>query len=141
MLAGIIVCSDACFAGKREDETGPAIVQGLQMQGVSIHAVTILPNDADMLKDMIRMCDQDGCDVIFTAGGVGISPNSVAPEATEVVCDREIPGIPQAMRQGGHTGGDVSPFTCPAAKKARWKCCKASRTTTCVAYPEESVVL
>ena len=35
---------------------------------------------------------------MLTCGGSGLSPRDVTPEATRDVCDREVPGIAEAMR-------------------------------------------
>ena len=37
-------------------------------------------------------------DLIVTTGGTGFSPRDVTPEATQAVCERMVPGIPEAMR-------------------------------------------
>jgi molybdenum cofactor synthesis domain-containing protein len=38
-------------------------------------------------------------DVILTTGGTGLSPRDVTPEATLQIIEREVPGIPEAMRR------------------------------------------
>ena len=35
---------------------------------------------------------------MLTCGGTGFSPRDVTPEATEAVCERRVPGLPEAMR-------------------------------------------
>ena len=35
---------------------------------------------------------------MITTGGTGFSPRDVTPEATLAVCERMVPGIPEAMR-------------------------------------------
>jgi molybdopterin adenylyltransferase len=49
-------------------------------------------------KAMIEMADQSQVDIIFTTGGTGLRPRDVTPEATLAIIDRQVPGIPEAMR-------------------------------------------
>ena len=39
-----------------------------------------------------------GSGIVLTCGGSGLSPRDVTPEATAAVCDRNVPGIAEAMR-------------------------------------------
>jgi molybdopterin adenylyltransferase len=39
-----------------------------------------------------------GADFILTTGGTGISPRDVTPEATMRFCQKELPGIAEALR-------------------------------------------
>ena len=41
------------------------------------------------------------CDLIFTTGGTGMTPDDITPEATRVVIHREAPGLAEAMRAEG----------------------------------------
>lgn len=59
----------------------------------------ILPDDRQQLAaTMAQWCDQGLVDIIFTTGGTGFSPRDWTPEATLDVCQRMVPGIPEAMR-------------------------------------------
>jgi molybdenum cofactor synthesis domain-containing protein len=42
--------------------------------------------------------DQEVVNLLVTTGGTGFAPRDVTPEATLAVCDRMVPGIPEAMR-------------------------------------------
>ena len=41
------------------------------------------------------------CDLIFTTGGTGLTPNDLTPEATRAVIERDAPGFAEAMRAEG----------------------------------------
>ena len=59
----------------------------------------ILPDDYEMLtKRMAEICDSHGAELILTTGGTGFSVRDIMPEATAAVCERMVPGIPEAMR-------------------------------------------
>jgi molybdopterin adenylyltransferase len=45
-----------------------------------------------------RFADEHGCDLVLTAGGTGCTVDDVTPEATLDACDRQVPGIAEALR-------------------------------------------
>lgn len=97
--AAIITSSDKGSKGEREDLSGPAIKEIIEENGYVVTSYKILPDDQAMLEEeMKRLADEHIAEVIFTTGGTGFSPRDVTPEATIAVCDRLVPGIPEAMR-------------------------------------------
>jgi molybdopterin adenylyltransferase len=100
--AKILILSDAASRGEREDRTGPGIRQLLEGEGWRIVALEILPDDADEISRQLEAwTDADECDVVFTAGGTGIGPRDMTPEATRAVCEKEVPGLAEVMRAEG----------------------------------------
>jgi len=62
----------------------------------------VLPDDFGLIKNkLIDYADKLKADIILTTGGTGFSPRDITPEATKEVIDREVPGIPEAMRIEG----------------------------------------
>lgn len=99
MKAAIITSSDSAYAGEREDLSGPVIKEILEGAGYEVVSMTLLPDDRPMLsREMIRICDGEIAQLLITTGGTGFSPRDCMPEATKDVIDREVPGIPEAMR-------------------------------------------
>ncbi|HBC93075.1 MAG TPA: molybdenum cofactor biosynthesis protein [Pelotomaculum sp.] len=95
---GIITVSDKGSRGERTDESGPVI---REMVGIVGHVVSykILPDDIDALKEaMVNMSDREKVELILTTGGTGLSQRDNTPEATLAVIEREVPGLPEAMR-------------------------------------------
>lgn len=94
----VITASDRCAAGERQDLSGPAVGEACRGFGEVI-SCKLLPDDrAAIGGELIRLCDEDLADVVFTTGGTGFSPRDVTPEATLDVVERLAPGIPEAMR-------------------------------------------
>ena len=96
--AAIIIISDRASLGKYEDKTGPVISQMMTEAGYQLIECLVIPDERDQIeKTMIRLADRKTA-LILSAGGTGFSPRDVTPEATAAVCDRMVPGIPEAMR-------------------------------------------
>lgn len=95
---GIITASDKGSRGEREDTSGRLIATMLCELG-EIKSYKVLADDADLIsREMIVMADNLGLDLVLTTGGTGLGPRDVTPEATLAVVDRQVPGIPEAMR-------------------------------------------
>ena len=96
----VITSSDSGYRGEREDLSGPAIEEILLANGeYEVVQKIILPDDYAMLKDcMAKICDEGSADLILTTGGTGFSPRDIMPEVTTEICERMVPGIPEAMR-------------------------------------------
>ncbi len=93
----VITASDKGSCGEREDLSGPALAEILKPWGEVVDLV-IVPDDRSALSKTMRDAVNRGVDAIFTTGGTGLSPRDVTPEATLDVIDRQVPGIPEAIR-------------------------------------------
>ena len=72
--AAVLTVSDRSARGEREDESGP-------------------------LAERLRaLADRVDINLVVTTGGTGLGPRDNTPEATRAVIEREVPGIPEAMR-------------------------------------------
>lgn len=98
LRAGIITVSTTGFAGKRADESGPAMRDALTAAGIAVVSAELVPDDVERVATAILAASRAGATVILTSGGTGLSPNDVTPEATRRVIDREVPGIAEALR-------------------------------------------
>jgi len=96
---GIITVSDKGFSGERIDESGPVIEELLKPVGGIIKKYIIVPDEKkEIKKAMLEMSDIMKIDLILTSGGTGFSPRDITPEATLDVIEKNVPGIPEAMR-------------------------------------------
>jgi molybdenum cofactor synthesis domain-containing protein len=96
---GILTASDKGSQGLREDASGPLISKRVsEIPGEVVYTV-IVPDDRKMISaELIKMCDEMDLHLILTTGGTGMSMRDITPEATKDVLDRDLPGIPEAMR-------------------------------------------
>jgi molybdenum cofactor synthesis domain-containing protein len=102
MRAKILVLSDASSRGERPDLSGPAVRKLLEASGWQVAAIEILPDDLSTIRQRLEaLTDADDCDAVVTAGGTGVGPRDVTPEATRAVIEKEIPGLPEVMRAEG----------------------------------------
>lgn len=102
LRAAVLVMSDSISRGRKSDRSGQLIVERLQKEGIAVADYRVVPDDADAIADAVRRwCDTDGLDLIMTTGGTGFSPRDRTPEAMHPLFEREIPGIPEAMRAYG----------------------------------------
>jgi molybdenum cofactor synthesis domain-containing protein len=97
--AAVITVSDRGFSGEREDKSGPVVRAMLTEAGYSVVLCEVLPDERERLAGRLAgICDKNEADLIVTTGGTGFSPRDWTPEATLDVAERQVPGIPEAMR-------------------------------------------
>lgn len=93
----IVTCSDT--RGMKEDTAGAALEELIAAQGwVCESHVVVKDERADIAAAIVHATDELSVDVVLTCGGSGLSLRDVTPEATMDVCDRNVPGIAEAMR-------------------------------------------
>lgn len=97
--AAVLIASDKGAAGQRADTSGDVIVRYLEEKGYILKERVMVPDERPLIaRELIRLCDEVGCDLILTSGGTGFSPRDWTPEATQDVLHRAVPGIPEALR-------------------------------------------
>jgi len=102
MRVAVLTISDSVSQGKREDLSGPAVVAFCRGLGWEIVTTLRVSDDLPAVREQLReLADSGRVDVVLTAGGTGIGPRDNAPEATQAVADRVLPGIAEEMRRKG----------------------------------------
>lgn len=95
----VLTMSDKGSRGEREDLTGPAVMDMVKDSGFEIVHYKVIPDDFDtIVSELIYLCDELKVELVLTNGGTGFSRRDVTPEATMKVAERNVPGIPEAMR-------------------------------------------
>jgi molybdopterin adenylyltransferase len=97
--AALITVSTSKAAGTGEDQSGPKLQELALALGAEVAGRELIPDDRETIERRLRhWSDEQGCALVLTSGGTGLSVDDVTPEATRAVIDREIPGIAEAMR-------------------------------------------
>jgi molybdopterin adenylyltransferase len=93
----VITISDRASRGQYKDLSGPEIVSILReaFAGSEIRR-EIVPDEVQAINEAFEA--HTDADFILTTGGTGISSRDVTPEATRSYCERELPGIAEALR-------------------------------------------
>lgn len=97
MKFSIVTCSDT--RSVEEDTAGAALKELIEAQGWEVATYKLVKDDkAQIEESIIDAVDNVNSDIVLTCGGTGLSLRDVTPEATKAVCERDVPGIAEAMR-------------------------------------------
>ncbi len=94
----VLTLSDSGYKGEREDLSGKKIIEICQNRGFFLSSYEILPDEKNLLIEKLIELSNQKINLILTTGGTGFSERDNTPEATKEVIEKEIPGIPEAMR-------------------------------------------
>jgi molybdenum cofactor biosynthesis protein MoaC len=101
LRCAVIVCSDSIASGSKQDFAGKAVIKKLMNHGIATAYYGIIPDEiADIQKKAIQLSSENYQLILF-AGGTGLSPRDITPEAISPLLDRTIPGIMEAARNYG----------------------------------------
>ena len=93
----IITCSDT--RSFEEDTAGAALEDLVRENGWEVASHVVVKDDRKTIsEEIVKACDDLEVDIVITCGGSGLSLRDVTPEATMDVCERNVPGIAEAMR-------------------------------------------
>ena len=95
----VLTISDKCSQGQREDKSGKIVQELAKNLPGEVVKYEIIPDEPQIIKArLIDYCDNLKVDLVLTTGGTGFTPRDFTPEATKEVIERDVPGIPEAMR-------------------------------------------
>jgi molybdopterin adenylyltransferase len=98
MRTAVLTISTSVSEGRAQDTSGPLLASLADEAGADVVAVEVLPDDQAIIEVRLRHHADDGCDLVFTTGGTGFTPDDITPEATRAVIDRDAPGFAEAIR-------------------------------------------
>jgi molybdenum cofactor synthesis domain-containing protein len=98
-----ITLSDRASRGEYSDRSGPRAHELLKELGATLPWPVqtdslLLPDDAERLRAELLVARDHGVDLVFTLGSTGAGPRDIAPETVAGVCEKQIPGIMEAIR-------------------------------------------
>ena len=97
MKFSIITCSDT--RTEAEDTAGQALKSLINKEGWEVVSYKLVKDDKNEIEQaIVEAVDDVNADIVLTCGGTGLSLRDVTPEATKAVCERDVPGIAEAMR-------------------------------------------
>lgn len=97
--AAVLTISDKCSKGLREDKSGKIVQEVIKQLPAEVVKYEIIPDEPEMIKaKLMEYCDNLKVELVLTTGGTGFTERDLTPEATREVIERDVPGIPEAMR-------------------------------------------
>ena len=99
----VVTLSDRASAGEYADRSGPRAEELLaeHFAGLRWHPRverTILPDEAERLRQVLLAARDAGVDLVFTLGSTGLGPRDIAPEVVAGVCEKTVPGVMEHIR-------------------------------------------
>ena len=96
--AAVVTASDSRTLA--DDVSGLRLTELLNSFGALVVEHILVSDDLDDLRQTLHsLTEREDINLILTTGGTGLGPRDNTPEATRTVIDREVPGIPEAMRR------------------------------------------
>ena len=97
LKVSIVTCSDS--RSIEEDEAGAALEELIREAGWTVASHVVVRDDVNENGDaIVEAAAGPQANVVITCGGTGLSMRDVTPEATRSVCQRDVPGIAEAIR-------------------------------------------
>lgn len=100
MRALVVTVSDRVSRGEAEDRSGPAAARVLTGLGFEVES-TVVADGIESVSAALTAAVAEGFALVVAAGGTGLAPRDLTPEATRLVIEREAPGLSEAMRAVG----------------------------------------
>jgi molybdenum cofactor synthesis domain-containing protein len=92
----VLTVSDRVSAGEAEDTSGKVLEELLRADGYEVTR-RLVADEREEIAGAISSLAAEAA-LVLTTGGTGLAARDVTPEATRALLEREVPGIPQAIR-------------------------------------------
>lgn len=98
MSVGAIIIGDEILSGKREDKHFAKIVELLKARGMALDWAQYLGDDRERLTEILRRSFATD-DIVFSFGGIGVTPDDHTRQAAAAALGVEIALHPDAERE------------------------------------------
>jgi molybdopterin adenylyltransferase len=98
MRTAVLTVSTSVAQGTSEGTSGELLAARAREAGAEVIANDVVTDDQAQIEARLRHWVAEGCALVFTTGGTGLTPDDVTPEATRAVIDRDAPGFAEALR-------------------------------------------
>lgn len=96
--AKVITVSDGVAGGTREDKSGKDLVEFLTAGGFEVIETRVVPDGAGEVAAALEVAASGFAGLIVTTGGTGFGLRDETPEGTQMVLEKNAPGMAEAMR-------------------------------------------
>lgn len=108
LKACLLIVSDVKFNGSKKENSSQLIIDFLKKQQINVEVSKILQEDEVVLKNEIEDLIKNKFQLILLAGSSSLNSKGVASKVAKEMCDRNLPGISEAIRKFGK---DRTPFS------------------------------
>jgi len=95
--AGLVVIGDEILSGRTHDKNIAQVAGWLQVQGIRLAEVRVVPDVADMIAEAVNALRLRN-DYLFTTGGIGPTHDDITVDAVAQALDVEVVVHPEARR-------------------------------------------
>ncbi|EPD33505.1 molybdenum cofactor synthesis domain-containing protein [Propionimicrobium lymphophilum ACS-093-V-SCH5] len=99
--AAVVTVDSRVVSGTKPPKGAQTAVSILREAGISVVREVVIDDLAAPLRGEFDRALEAGARLIITIGSTGVSARNIVPETTIAVCDVELPGIAEQIRQEG----------------------------------------
>jgi molybdenum cofactor synthesis domain-containing protein len=97
--AKVLTVSDGVAEGTRDDKSGRALVERLEVADYDVVVHRVVADGVDEVAHALEELCEGFAGLVVTTGGTGFGPRDLTPEGTKRVLEREAPGVAEAIRR------------------------------------------
>lgn len=96
ITAGVLIIGDEILNGQTEDINSNFFIKNLNLSGIRIRKIAILPDDVDAISTEVSILTKE-CTVVLTSGGIGPTHDDVTYEAVAKAFSQNLTLNPKLM--------------------------------------------